>query len=455
MRNREREFLAEPTAERLARRLSSLSYADLPQTALSAAKRCTLDAVACAAGGFRRPAVRAASAWALAAFRDGQASVWFTGESGSPLAAAFANAYAASVLDADDGHRAALGHPGAAIIPAVLAEADALQASAEAMLLAIVCGYEAAVGVARSRDPAALSVVATGRWSAIGVAAAVAKLRGLSSSHFREALTIAESHSANLVSADHAGFLGGDVKEGIPWSAIVGIAAVDLAQAGMRGYGSALDNPAMYRPGLAVSTPGSPFLIESTYFKRYACCRWIHSAVDAIFSMRTRRMPSEKIEVIEVSTFSRAATLKNPVRPQDLIAAQFSVPFALALAYERGPDALLPIAESALADERVVRLAAKVHVSVDEDLEAAYPAQVAARVKILANGKTMESEIRVPKGDPGNPLTDAELTEKAVHLAKGAWTESTVRDLASKLLSPATFSSESLRAQLMRRATEG
>jgi 2-methylcitrate dehydratase PrpD len=448
---RNRYFLAESTAERLACSLTGLSYADLPQATLSAAKRCTLDAIACAAAGFRHQAVRAASAWAISAFRDGRSSVWFTGESVSSFAAAFANAFAASILDVDDGHRAALGHPGAAIIPAVLAEADSLEATAEAMLLAIVCGYEAAVGVARSREPANLSVVATGRWSAIGVAAAVGKLRGLSSSHLRQALTIAESHSPNLASADHAGFLGGDVKEGIPWSVIAGIAAVDLAQGGMRGYDSALDNPAMYRPGLAVPPPGSPLLIESTYFKRYACCRWIHSAIDAIFSMGTRPVPSGQIEAIEVSTFGRAAALKNPVRPQDVIAAQFSVPFAVALAYELGPDALLPIAESTLTDERIVRLAAKIRVSVDEELEAAYPAQVPARVKILANGKTVEREIRVPKGDPGNPLTDADLTEKAVRLTKGTWTESTTRALASRLLSPMGFSSASLRAQLMQR----
>lgn len=159
-----------------------------------------LDAIACAAAGFRHESVVTASAWALSTFRHDPSSVWFTGASGAPIAAAFSNAFAASILDIDDGHRAALRHPGAAIIPAVLAQADALEATAEAMLLAIVCGYEAGVGVARSRDPANFSVIATGRWSAIGVAAAVAKLRGLSASQFRESITIAECHSPNLVS---------------------------------------------------------------------------------------------------------------------------------------------------------------------------------------------------------------------------------------------------------------
>jgi 2-methylcitrate dehydratase PrpD len=112
----------------------------------------------------------------------------------------------------------------------------------------------------------------------------------------------------------------------------------------------------------------------------------------------------------------------------------------------------LPIANTALTDERVARLAAKVRVSVDEELEAAYPGQVPARVKILANGKTFEREVRLPKGDPGNPLTDAELIDKAVLLAKGTWTEPTTRELASRVLSSASFSSASLRALLRERS---
>ena len=444
--------MSESTAEALACSLVRLSYADLTHATRSAARRCVLDAIACAAAGFRHPTVRVASAWALSVFKDGPSAVWFTGQAGGASAVAFSNAFAASILDLDDGHRAALGHPGAAIIPAVFAEAGTSGATAEAMLLAIVSGYEAGVGIARSRHPDNLKVVATGRWSAIGVAAAVAKLRGLSSSQFREALAIAESHSPNLVSADHAGFLGGDVKEGIPWSVITGIAAVDLAQTGMRGYPLALDNPAMYRPGLAVPVVGSPLLIESTYFKRYACCRWIHSAIDAILAMGMEHVPSEQIQAIEVATFERAATLKNPACPEDIVAAQFSVPFAIALAYEQGANALLPIAESALTDERVIRLARKVRVFVDEELERAFPAQVPARVKILASGRSIEREVRVPKGDPADPLTDSELTAKAVRLTNGVWTESKTREIACALLSSSGLSSASLSASLSQRS---
>jgi 2-methylcitrate dehydratase PrpD len=424
------------TAERLAEALTVLSWEDVPLAARHMARRCVLDTIACAAAGMPHEAVQAATAWAARTFSPGNASIWFTSRRSSSVAAGFANAFASSVLDIDDGHRAAQGHPGAAIIPAVLAEAEHLGISNEHALLAIMCGYEAGIGVARSRDPACLSIVATGRWAAIGVAAAIGKLRGLTSSQLADALAIAEAHAPNLIAADHAGFLGSDVKEGIPWSVITGFAAVDLAQSGLRGYRSSLDNPALYRSGLAASLKANALLIETTYFKPYACCRWIHSAIDAVLEIGPDRVSGTAIDRIEIGTFRRAATLRNPARPSDIIAAQFSVPFAVALAYESGPAAMLPILSSALVDEKILRLAEKIHVYVESELDDMYPEKVPARVKIFAGDVTLDREVHVPKGDPANPMTDGELVDKAVKLMSSIATKSMLRPAIASLLSP-------------------
>ena len=424
------------TAERLAETLTALSWENVPDTTRHVARRCVLDSIACAAAGTHHEAVQAATAWAARTFSPGNVSIWFTSRRSSPVAAGFANAFASSVLDIDDGHRAAQGHPGAAIVPAVLAEAEHLGASSEHALLAIICGYEAGIGVARSRDPACLSIVATGRWSAIGVAAAIGKLRGLTSSQLAHALTIAEAHAPNLIAADHGGFLGGDVKEGIPWSVITGFAAADLAQSGLRGYRSSLDNPALYRSGLAASVNANALLIETTYFKPYACCRWIHSAIDAVIGIGPDRVPGIAIDRVEIGTFRRAATLCNPARPSDIIAAQFSVPFAVALAYESGPAAMLPISPSVLGDEKILRLAEKIHVHVEKELDDMYPDKVPARVRIFADGLMLEREVHVPKGDPANPMTDVELVDKAAKLMSGIATDSMLRSAIASLLSP-------------------
>ena len=90
------------------------------------------------------------------AYGDGRCALWLTGERASPAAAGFYNVLVAARLDLDDGHRMARGHPGAAVIPAVLAEADRREASGlavddAAILRAIVVGYEVGLRIAGAR----------------------------------------------------------------------------------------------------------------------------------------------------------------------------------------------------------------------------------------------------------------------------------------------------------------
>src|SRR5262249_2121686 len=65
-------------------------------------------------------------------YGDGPCVLWLTGERAAPAAAGFHNALLSARLDLDDGHRLARGHPGAAVIPAVLAEADRRAAAGRA-----------------------------------------------------------------------------------------------------------------------------------------------------------------------------------------------------------------------------------------------------------------------------------------------------------------------------------
>lgn len=421
------------TAEKLAVVLESLTIADISESARHSARRCLYDIIACAAAGQSHPAVEAARRFASSWFCAGTASVWFRDSTLSASAAAFVNAYAASILDLDDGHRAAAGHPGAAVIPSVLAAAEYCGASLDDVLLAIVCGYEAGVRVAKSRDPSRLMSVATGRWSAIAVAAAVAKLRNLSAEKMAHAIAIAESCAPNLLAADHSGFMGGDVKEGIPWSVLAGMAAADQAELGLRGYLGSLDNPDIYRSELIGMDVGKELLIETTYFKEFSCCRWTHSAIEAISEMRRAGLDGALVEEVEISTFQRALSLKNHASPPDLIAAQFSLPFVVAVAIVDGEDALKPLSEQTLGRPDIVRVAKKIRMAVDRQLDACFPAQIPARVRVRTPSRSFEKEVRAPLGDPVNPLSDSRLVEKSIKLCSQLRREHQVRRLAAHI----------------------
>lgn len=425
------------TASSLAARLVSLSGDDLTQAATHSVARCVLDILAAAAAGCSTAVVNSVvargAAWARTTFCEGDASHWFDGTRRSVAGAAFVNSLAASVLDVDDGHRMASGHPGAAVIPAVLAAAEADGAAWPDVLLAIVCGYEAGVRVAAARKPLRVSV-ATGRWAAVAVAAAVGKLRRFSEEALTNAIALAEAHAPNMAAADHAGFAGGHAKEGIPWSVVTGLAAAEQAALGLKGYIGALDNRDIYEPGRILPGTERALLIETTYVKPYACCRWTHSAIDAVLDMRKCGLDPAAVELIEVATFQRAISLDNLIRPSDIIAAQFSIPFVVAVALIEGADALLPMSTDLLRRADVIEMAGRVVLVSDPKLEACFPGKVPARLKVRARGEVVEREVHTPLGDFANPLSDRDLTNKAIRLCAQLKDEDEVRQFANDLL---------------------
>jgi 2-methylcitrate dehydratase PrpD len=427
------------TIQLLADHLSQVSVDQLPDSALSSARQCLLDALGCAAAGRHHPAVVNARSWAKEAFAGEDALIWFSTDTLAARGAAFVNAFSTSIMDLDDGHRAASGHPGAAVVPAVLTVAQSVGASLSSVLVAIACGYEAGLRTARARNPALLRSVATGRWTAVAVAGGVGKLLGLAPSVLAHALAIAENQAPNVMAADHAGFAGSDVKEGIPWSVLTGISAVEQAMHGLRGYLGALDNPEIYVPGEAASNPGQRWLIETTYFKRYGCCRWMHGALDAVLEMRGAGLAVADIERVEVGTFARAFALANDPRPTDVIAAQFSIPFCMAVALIEGVDGLLPLAPGLLLREDIRALAKRVELRCDLALNELFPAQVPARVTVWTAGASaaLHREVLVPLGDPLNPLRPDQMAEKMSKLLSGSTYREPMKDLVSQLLAVA------------------
>jgi 2-methylcitrate dehydratase PrpD len=428
------------TLASFAASLAALRFEQLTLSARQGAVRCILDAVGCAAAGRSTPVVsevvRAAARWARSTFREGTATVWFEDATLSPSGAAYINSLATSVLDIDDGHRAASGHPGAAVIPAAITLGESIGASWQDILLAVVCGYEAGVRMAAARAPYPAYSGASGRWSAVAVAVVAGKLLKFDANTLGHAMALAEAHAPNMTAADHAGFAGSHAKEGIPWSVLVGLAAADQAALGLKGYVRALDNPAAYCGRVRGRDETEPFLIETTYFKPYASCRWTHSAVDAILELRRDGgLDPEVIESIEVASFRRALSLENLAQPGDIIAAQFSIPFVLAVALLEGPQALVPMSPDLLSRDDVRRLAQRVTLVLDPELEACFPAQVPARVSVHTRLGILQREIRTPLGDPRNPLADEALTDKAVRLSRALKSADEVRRFASALLS--------------------
>lgn len=386
-----------------------------PAPARQAAAHVVVDAVASAIAGYHLPGAEAAREAAKVIWGTGKASLWFTSQKGSLATAAFANAMATSILDLDDGHRAAAGHPGAAIVPAVIAAAEVLGASGDRALAAIAIGYEAGIRIAAARDLRAIDTLITGRWAGQGVAAAIGWLRGDDVERIAEAMAIAGAVAPHMLVAEYTQ-VGNHTKEAIPFASANGVLADALAAKGFKGPLDILDHSS-YNPHVLAHGTGREWYIETTYFKPYSCCRWIHAPIDAILALR-QEIDWDKVEEIEVATFGRTLSLNNQTRPLTLQAAQYSTPFCVAASAIHGAACLQPMAEDLPGDERVLALAAKVRLTVDPDLDRLFPAGVPGRVTVRADGRSLTREVLAPKGEATNPMSWDELTEKLRTIAK-------------------------------------
>lgn len=387
----------------------------LTQENREAALRCLLDLVGAAAAGYSNNAAVAGHKVAFSQYAMGRSAVWFAGKSLNPIGAAYANAFSATVQDLDDGNRQAKGHPGAAVVPAVLATAMDIDASADELLASIVVGYEVAVRIGSS-DVFDGPGIGSGRWCGHGALAAAAYLRNTRRDTLAHAFAIASATSPNLNAAGTIGYskmTDTDVKEAIPCGTANGLLSLSLAEYGHRGALDVFDYPRFFDVDRILGDLGSRFEILETYFKPYACCRYAHAAIDAFMELtEAENISISDIDLIELHTFSRAAMLKNSVRPSNLVDVQYSIPYCIGIAASLGPSALLPLTEQSLDIEIATQIAKKVTFIVDSEIERRFPNEALARVVLFVGGIRYESRTTTPSGEPSNPMSTSDLEQK-------------------------------------------
>lgn len=378
--------------------------------------KCVLDLVGSAIAGRDMPGPTAVRATARALMGAGSRSVWMTGQTSSLAGALFANASAASALDLDDGHRLARGHPGAAVIPTVLTLLPETGAGASDLISAISVGYDVGVRIAAAQMPKMITTRQTGRWASVAAAAAGARLLRCRDDQVAQALAIAAVLAPNQQangSSGYSGLTGNDVKEGIAWSAVLGLAAVHLAIGGHTGPTDVFDHPDYYDRQTIVVGLGERSHLAGTYFKPYACCRYIHAALDAFLTLLDEsKLDASDITLVEVETFAWALKLGNKRRPSTLVDMQYSLPYCIAIAAIEGRDALAPLGADLLGREDLSAFSERVQLSVNEEIDALFPGETLARVTISTSTRRLCSEILGPLGDPKRPMSFEAIEEK-------------------------------------------
>lgn len=403
---------------------------ELPADVIELAKDCLLDHVAAALHGMRQPWSGFVAEQAIAEGGAAQASIYGTSRRVPARAAAMVNGTAAHAFELDDWHAGSLSHLGACVIPAVLGVAEQHHLSGRQALAAIVAGFEVMARAGMAVVPTVIihGFHPTGTHGPMGAAAAVANLLQLAPSQATSAIAIAASCAGGLMefSQDPQGMMVKRFHAGR--AAESGVLSARLAERGLTGPKSALDGKFGYahvfsrepRPEVLTQGLGEDFQIRHNNIKLYACCGALHAGMDIASDMVKRHglETSDIAEIVFGGNQSHLVRHTHP-RPDSVMAAQYSMPYALAVALTgRALDPRM-FDEGAFHDAELLRVAALVRVELHPEVEKAYPAKLGAHLQIrLRDGRVLERMQLEARGTGADRISRAEIRRKAQFLCE-------------------------------------
>jgi 2-methylcitrate dehydratase PrpD len=414
-------------SQTLATFAANLRFEDIPGPVIRRAEDLFLDWFGSALGGKNARAVEAIDSFAKAMGRvDGMSEVLISRRRTSPLFAALVNGASSHFAEQDDVHNGSVFHPGTVVFPPALAVAQTLGSSGRDLLTAAVAGYETGIRVGEFLGRSHYKVFhTTGTAGTIAAAAATGNLLHLSPEEMSDAFGSAGTQAAGLWE-----FLrdAADSKQlHAAKAAADGLLAAYLAQHGFTGAKQILDGAQGMAAGMStdadparlVDRLGTRWAVLETSFKYHACCRHTHPAADALLKLLSENQV-DLADVVRVTAYVHqgAIDVLGAVDiPETVHQAKFSMGTVLGLIalYRR---AGLREFEEHFGDPEVAEFRKKVRMTLDPEVDRAYPARWIGKVTVeMAGGGALHARVDEPRGDPGNTPTRAEIEEKALRLA--------------------------------------
>ena len=359
--------------------------------------------------------------------------------------AAWINGVAAHALDYDD--VALKGHPSTVLVPAILAEAQALGSSGADMMTAYAAGYEVWADLTQ-RDPDHYHTKGwhpTGILGAIGAAAACASLHRLDAQQAAMAISIGASQSAGIMA--NFGTMTKPFHAGR--SAHSGVMAARLAKAGFTASLDAIEHPQGFLSAVSpkgridVDTPvaaGSVWRMLSLKLsvKKYPMCFCAHRALDGMLDLLAEHpLQASQIERISAMTSRRNTTVLRNDRPQTGLEAKFSMQFAMASSVVAGRAGLSELTDDFVQRADIQDLIRRVEVVADDTEHPSMPGYSPFdRVSVtLKNGQVLTSRnIETVRGGPEAPLSAQELWVKFDDCARAGKSAVEARPLFDALM---------------------
>ena len=414
--------------DRLASFYSALDYESLSPQVVDRAKYFCLDYLAVAFRGSRTPSSAAMQRVVKTLSDNGASVIMGTSLRAAPEYAALANGTAAHSLEMDDVQNDSSLHPGVATFPAAFACGDMKRVGGCEFITAVTAGYDMMVRLGRALDPRkhyARGFHPTGTCGTFGAAVVASRLLDLEAPQSTWALGIAGSQAAGSLEFLAQGAWTKRMHPG--WAAHSGLIATLLAKEGFTGPTTILEGRDGFLHGYSDDVDvskvdeglGDLFYINKVSIKPHACCRYKQGPIDCVLRIvREHGLKAQEVDKVRVGVlkagFDVVASPEEQKRnPQNVVDAQFSMPFGAAVAILYGRGSLEEYTEEVLARPEVAELMSKVQCVQDPSLEVNYPSRWPAWVEVeTRDGRNLRSELEYPWGDPENALSWDELKGK-------------------------------------------
>jgi 2-methylcitrate dehydratase PrpD len=407
---------------RLAEYAAALRFRDLPAEVVRRAKECITDTVAAIICGSALPWSRIVIRYAERTGPAGKSHILGSGGAAVQAnAAALANGALAHAFELDSLTRPGAGaHPGATVLPPALAVAQERGADGRDLIAAFVAGNEVMIRIGRATGHTneARGFHAPGTTGPFGAAIAVGHLLRLGPAAMANALGIAGSLAGGLL--EFARSDGGMVKRlHLGRASEAGVLAASLAADGFEGPRTVLEGEFGFLKVFCTKWDetelthglGEEFVVSSTVLKRYPCHATAHAAVKAVRDLQARHgFSGADVEAITVTGTARMVERHNILEPTDLMLAQYSIPFCVALALHREARDPESFDETALRDAQIRALCRRVRLVPEPG--AAHTGMASTVTIALADGRHFEGRAENGMLEPG------ELEDKFLRLTR-------------------------------------
>jgi 2-methylcitrate dehydratase PrpD len=430
-----------PATAALVEFVSELRYATIPDEARPYARRHLLDTVGVMIAGAAGDVASRAEAVLATVRPAGRIPVPGRARRADLIDAAFLGGTAAHGIELDDGFRQGSVHPGCVVVPTALALGCARRSNGQALMEAIVAGYETVIAIGRACHPdlRQRGFHPTAAVGVFGSAAAAGKLGALSAVRLANAFGLAASSAGGLFAFVNG---GGDIKRlHAGHAAREGLQAALLAAQGVEGPPGVLEARdgflqafARAEKARAIVLP-PPFGITDCYIKPYPCCRHIQPAVEALIGLvNDENIAGDDVERIEVATY-RIAAEHAETGWEDFASAQLSFPYLIGLALKFRAIKLEHFADAVRRDPAFAAIARKLTVTAPADVDRLYPQLRPARVTVTTARGSFTRQADEALGSRIVPLDDAALKAKFLDLVGPELGTARAKELAEQLWS--------------------